>query len=215
MVGILLALQVNNWNQKRQSDKIELQLLAELKNTLSSDFSLTQRTIDGNKRSELSSRVVLQHIEENLPNHDSLSRHFELSIGWWGHLIAKGAYENAKSHGLEFIDNSPLRNRLTGFYERRSMFTETRDERQSLYHNNLVLPVISELFESTKKYDEHDGIAPYNYSDLKSSQRYQNILRTNIGRRQSDDRWISTNLRMMKELEQLLQEEMDNNALSG
>ena len=210
MVGILIALQVNNWNQGRISDKVELQLLLELKNTLTSDYRLTQRTIDGNKRAELSSRVVLRHLEENIPNHDSLSSHFEHSIGWWEHLVNTGAYENAKRYGLEFIDNAILRYRLARFYERRVMFTVTRDERQSAYHFNTVIPVVSEFFESTMKYDEQSGLTPYDYSYLGSSRRYKNILRTNIGRRQSDNEWISTNLRIMRELEPLIQQEIDN-----
>jgi hypothetical protein len=46
MIGILLALQVNNWNESRKEDKQEELILQKLELELSSDVDIIQRPID-------------------------------------------------------------------------------------------------------------------------------------------------------------------------
>ena len=38
MIGILLALQVNNWNERRKTNNLEIQLLKEIKAGLTTDL---------------------------------------------------------------------------------------------------------------------------------------------------------------------------------
>ena len=76
MVGILLALQVNNWNQERISHKYEHNLLAELQKYIVDDYYLIEMSLAGNERTKRSCEIILEHFDQNLPYHDSLSLHF-------------------------------------------------------------------------------------------------------------------------------------------
>lgn len=212
VIGILIALQINNWNQQRIAKKFEHKLLTELQNTIVDDYNLLEMSIDGNVRTARSCEIILAHFDQNLPYHDSLSLHFENSNVWWTMLIRKNAYDNAKAYGLEFIKDDSTRTLLSGLYEQVQSFGQTMDKRQSAYHYNTVTPVLIELFESIDKtwYLPQRGNVPYDYEALKSNKTYRAILKTNIGNRLYFNDWILMTLSQMKSLEKRLQTELEN-----
>ena len=212
VIGILIALQINNWNQQRISTEYEKKLLTELRNTITADYNLLQMAIDGNKRSSRSCEIILSHFDKNLPYHDSLALHFENANVWWTMVIRKNAFETAKAYGLDFIQNDSTRILLSGLYEQVQTYGQTMDERQSLYHYNTVTPVLIELFESIDKtwYLPERGNVPNDYEALKNNKTYRAILKTNIGDRLQYNDWILLTLSQMKSLEKRLQVELEN-----
>ncbi len=212
VIGILIALQINNWNQKRLSDKFEKKLLVELRKTIVDDYDLLGMSIEGNLQSARSCEIILSHFDQDLPYHDSLSLHFENSNHWWTMLIRKNAYDNAKAYGLEFMKDDSTRTMLSGLYEQVQLFGQTMDERQSLYHYNTVTPLLIDLFESIDKtwYMPQRGNVPNDYEALKSNKTYRAILKTNIGNRKYFNDWIHLTLSQMKSLEKRLQMELEN-----
>jgi hypothetical protein len=210
VIGILIALQINNWNEERKADKFEKKLLNELLNSLVDDYELIHLTLGGNKRMQESCKIILEHFDKNLPYHDSLAIHFETANIWYKTLLRQNAYEKAKTYGLDFISDIETQNMLSGLYERQQAFSETMDERQALYYYNTVVPVLSELFESVDKswHMAYNGIIPYDYDQLKQDKRYRNILKTNIGDREYYNGWVSNMLSSMQDLEKRLQQEI-------
>ena len=128
VIGILIALQINNWNQQRISTEYEKKLLTELRNTITADYNLLQMAIDGNKRSSRSCEIILSHFDKNLPYHDSLALHFENANVWWTMVIRKNAFETAKAYGLDFIQNDSTRILLSGLYEQVQTYGQTMDD---------------------------------------------------------------------------------------
>ncbi|WP_445383009.1 hypothetical protein [Robiginitalea sp. IMCC43444] len=212
VIGILIALQINNWNEQRISNLYENKLLKELRSTIIADYNLLQMAIDGNNRTSRSCEIILNHFDQNLPYHDSLDLHFENANLWWTMVIRKNAYETAKAYGLDFIKNDSTRILLSGLYEQVQTFGQTMDERQSLFHYNTVTPVLIELFESIDKtwYLPERGNVPNDYEALKNNKTYRAILKTNMGNRQYYNRWIAMTLSQMKSLEKRLQLEIEN-----
>ena len=76
MIGILLALQVNNWNEKRKSNAHEKLLLKELLNTIETDIETIEMTLQGNKKVQASCNTILEHFEKQLDYNDTLNTHF-------------------------------------------------------------------------------------------------------------------------------------------
>lgn len=91
VIGILIALQLNNWNENRKIKTFEKDLLIGLQTQLIGDFGLINRSIEGNKRVQTSSQIILDHMDQDLPYHDSLALHFETTNIWWKMLIKKTA----------------------------------------------------------------------------------------------------------------------------
>lgn len=54
VIGILIALQINNWNQEQEAYKFENELLAELRQAIIYDYSSIERVLKGNKESKSS-----------------------------------------------------------------------------------------------------------------------------------------------------------------
>jgi len=210
VVGILIALQINNWNERRKARNYEAKLLIELKNTIVSDYKLVARAIKGNERAQSAGHIIVAHLENELPYHDSLNIHFEDVHLRWQLNLSKYAFENAKSYGLQFIKDDSIRLLLTTLYEKNDSFSKIRDSGRILYTQNTVVPILVELFESARSYDKNKpGIIPNDYEALKNNKKYRSILRTAIGYRIDDNNLIRRNLLVMKDLEQRVQKELD------
>ena len=148
VIGILIALQINNWNEGRKRSQTEVQLLQTMKQAIEYDIKQTKFYMEGNERVVKSCKIILNALDNDVPYHDSLSLHFEQANQWWKVLISKHAYENAKLYGLDFIEHDFTRKQLSSLYEGLWSFAETLDERQAMYYYQTVTPVLSDLFES-------------------------------------------------------------------
>lgn len=211
VVGILIALQVNNWNENRKRTIQEKALLTELRNTIISDYEILNMGIEGNIKVQKSCTIILSHLNDNLPYHDSLAFHFERSNVWWRILLRTNTFERLKQFGMDFIKDAETKNMISDLYERNLSFGKTLDERQSLFHYTTFTPILLELFESIDKtwYEPVNGNVPLDYDALKSNQKYKAILRTNIGNRGYYNEWLNNTLDQMIHLDSLLLKEIE------
>jgi hypothetical protein len=76
VIGILIALSLNNWNEKRSLKNEEIKLLKEMKAALLSDKSDIISNIRENSSAANSCAIILRTISEKLPYNDSLDFHF-------------------------------------------------------------------------------------------------------------------------------------------
>lgn len=211
VIGILIALQINNWNQESQSEKFEHKLLSELTETFVGDYSKVDLTIRWNKRDQSSCKIILEHLDRNLPYNDSLLMHFRQANNWTIVMFAKSAFDNAKSYGLHFIKDDSTRKLLTQFYEYQIVWDETNNERQTQYYYNTVIPELTNLFEFTSAPSLYSkGVEPKDYESLKTNERYRNILKSNIENRQQENIWLEMMYNDMKKLEEGLQSELNS-----
>ena len=70
MIGILLALQVNNWNENRKIKIKEIKTLKELLSDLAQNLNDIEGNIVRLKDSKKSNEIILYHMENNLPYND-------------------------------------------------------------------------------------------------------------------------------------------------
>jgi len=118
VIGILIALQVNNWNEERKKTNRENQLLAQL--TEDVDLLLEELDIDIGflKRNvSLTDTLLFYRI---LNPHQNWEYYFKAAP--WGNPKVYppiATYENLKSIGLEVISDPDLRNRITDLYDRK------------------------------------------------------------------------------------------------
>lgn len=140
VIGILIALQINNWNENQKNKATEQKLLKELKD----DLSETLR--------DLKTDIVIA--SDHLAMSDSLYSSLYLkgetpeaiTIGFWflykrGSLFAKiSSYESIKNAGIDLIQDDELRIQITKFYEMdlmriinlENIISKNRDEIQNI-----------------------------------------------------------------------------------
>jgi len=116
VIGILIALQINNWNQNRKIRHTELKLLYELKEDLQETKIDLLSDIEKAKNILLITDSIYQKI-----NAKDLDKPIEISINYISEtsmLFPKlSAYEALQSEGITIVSNDLLRKKITDFYQ--------------------------------------------------------------------------------------------------
>ena len=121
MIGILLALQINNWNETRKDRVFEVKMLSEIRNALENDIVSFERSVLRLHKLDSATNVMAEHIYKQSTFVDSLyykgeSRWYYLRAGIQ-YQYNRGPYEAIKSSGIDRISNDSLRNKLIKLYD--------------------------------------------------------------------------------------------------
>lgn len=122
VVGILIALQINNWNQQRLKSNQEYKLLLELR----TDLEITQNEL----KQDISNLDSVYGITENLIKYldtinqanydkDDYKRSFMAATFNFKLYPRTIAFENLKSLGIELVQNDSIRNLILDIFDRR------------------------------------------------------------------------------------------------
>ena len=172
VLGILIALQINNWNENRNLRKLENVLLVDIKDNLIATRTNLTSNISYNKITLYNYEKILSHIKENLPYSNSLDSAFSY-IGYWSEPnFTYTAYETIKSKGLDIIQNDSLKLLITKMYEQNFPFLIDEFKGEWELHQSLVLPYIFHNIQ----YINSDIARPNNYNDLKTSDEFRNLM---------------------------------------
>mgnify|MGYP000224068691 CR=1 FL=1 len=204
VIGILIALQVNNWNEERKEAAFERKVLNEIITSIGQNINYLNRGIDSNNDAINSCRIILNYFDKNLPYSDSLDRHFSVSLQWFYPSIQNNAYESLKSSGLHLIKSDSIRDKLGGIYEWKYM--EILNQRQEDYFYGIVAPVLAELFES---YEFRGPMKPYNYDELKESNKYKHIIRTLKSNRELQNQYWEMSINSRLDLAKMIEQELN------
>ena len=140
VVGILIALQINNWNEESKSRIEAHQLLRVLKTNTESNIRSLEQT-NGVAESVIASiDIVIDNLTDTKVYHDSLRHHFLFSTffpqsGW-----EDGAYETLKGKGLDLISSNDLRDEIVGVYEQERQKMLQESSNSSSFANNSLYP---------------------------------------------------------------------------
>ena len=119
MIGILLALQVNNWNEERKLGKQESMILTEMNKNLKLDLTHFET-----QQEAIKSRLVkVDHLYNSLINgdleySDSLHAYFGAVYGVENIDLNTANYDDLKSRGFDLITDDSLRFEINQFYEK-------------------------------------------------------------------------------------------------
>ena len=117
MIGILLALQVNNWNEERKLIKSERVLLAGIKEDVQRNIENLEEAMSIQKDHLNSGDIILKALEFRTPYHDSLDIHFS-KMGRIGTIsLSSASFETLKSEGVGIIRDEKLRKMIIELFE--------------------------------------------------------------------------------------------------
>lgn len=116
VIGILIALQMNNWNEEKKIRTFETDILNLLDLNLASDSLLM--------RFELNRAQLANQVTDSLLDQVNLKQYNEQLNGWMGKIISferfksqSSAFEVLKSKGFETIRDEELRLSLITYYD--------------------------------------------------------------------------------------------------
>ncbi|MCJ7468291.1 MAG: DUF6090 family protein [Maribacter sp.] len=150
VIGILIALSINNWNDGRKGKKFEQEILSLIDQNLERDSVLICIELIKNKRAmDLTDRLLEQVANKNYKN-DSLNL-------WMGEIICferfksqSSAFEVLKAKGIETISNKRLQIELISYYDESlyKLYESLKDVENSF--NNDWIPVVKQDFSDFK-----------------------------------------------------------------
>ncbi len=117
VIGILIALQINNWNVRKQERQVEFEMLRELKSGLEGDLSDITYNLKAHQQYLYSQGIVLEWLESQTPMQDSLYKHFSYVTKGTTFLFNEGPYETIKQKGMRIITDNNLRLRIQRLYD--------------------------------------------------------------------------------------------------
>ena len=119
MIGILLAIQVNNWNQGQKNNKSESVYLNSVYSDLKEQSLMLEERISFENRNVESTQKAVDLIDNNLYNQniDSLRRLILRSLGTRTFSTSDATYDDLKSTGnLQLISDNQLKNKIIKLY---------------------------------------------------------------------------------------------------
>ena len=172
VIGILIALQVNNWNQTMQQKKKEIKILQEIHENLQTNIQNFLEEIK--KQDEVIQNIDLisYQLKHDIPFQDSMGWKYSTVAFSESYVIVNSAYESLKNLGFDIITSDSLKNRIIYLFS--VIYAEGEN----------VLPVGLAEYESLitpiyKKHIEFDkrGYATINdYEKLKKDNEFTNML---------------------------------------
>ncbi len=119
VVGILIALQVNNWNEDKNTRKIEHKLLQELKTDLEETKTDLLTDMDKAQYELLVIDSLYQQIQNDRAENNPRPIRFSMQFIYnRSKLVPKSsAYESLQAFGINLISNDHLRKSITDLYE--------------------------------------------------------------------------------------------------
>jgi len=136
VVGILIALQINNWNESKQEDAITQKYYEGFISDLEKDKTLLDTLINVRKKQSASAKVLLGMIESKEYDLDEFYNHYYFLFPFYRFIPNSNTLEEVlNSSHLRFIKNENIKNRLLNL---RSAYKSIQLNEEHVYEDRAV-----------------------------------------------------------------------------
>lgn len=197
VIGILIALQINSWNEWRKDRTTERVILNDLAKNIEINIQTFQNDIDLLQQWNHSSEIVIHTLENKLDYSDTLKQHFHLARVTKQELFLSNiGYQAYKNQGLDIITNKALSTEVVKLYEVTI---------PSTLSTNSLVNELEPSFDNhnVQNFDfiEGEGLTPNDYESLFSNHYYISWIKAYSQGRRS---LIATDNILIKECESVL-----------
>ncbi|TFV93628.1 hypothetical protein E4S40_15405 [Algoriphagus kandeliae] len=172
VIGILIALSINNWNEERKSSLLELKLLKEVEVSMKEDSLLLNNAIARMQRQSRIAEGIRAHFSQRKAYHDTLDTSFGRVSFLFNTQFSYAAYESLTLAGLNLIRNDSLRLQLPDYYHFLKNIEEVGQEFDlPVYFRTTIYPKYFNSFSWGE-----DGAHPADYDRLLNSSDFMVAL---------------------------------------
>jgi len=205
VIGILIALQINNWNEEKKNKAFEKEILEQLSANLIKD-KMTLQMVTANFDHAVNSTQKILRSNWSPMEQDSLQY-------WLGDVIQfdrfqplTNAYEVAKSKGLDLISNKQLRFLLGTYYDDASKHAvKSIEDIERVFSGHWVPFMQKEGLDF--KFREY--VVVRDYTIFKEDTDAKGVLRLNQDNYRSGSETIKIVIGIIEKLQALIKEELD------
>jgi len=204
MVGILMALQINNWNEVNKLQKREITLLYELSSNLKINIKNLENDIKIQTMSIKSFKYILSLPKNRIPYNDSISKYLYDIDYCPDVLLVSSAFHTLKSSGLEIIQSDSLRIAIVNLFEVNypSLVQETRRLEDQLWP-----AVVMPLFQKHLRND-NDRWIPNDYDNWLKDTEFFNMISFRGTLRNSSTSFKKKAIEQTNDVIQLIEKEL-------
>ena len=208
VIGILIALQINNWNEYQKERTSEIEILKELKENLNQDIVNLEIRIAENTKYITANKKVLAHLEQRTMLTDSLKMQYALLSAFSTFRPITAGYENLKSEGVNRIQNKELRNAITKLYDYQYFyFVEDVIYAIDNFRNNKESYVVTKIHfeENVKKFSSR----PINLESLYDDELFKGYLKSSIVLQNWMNKRRNDGILQIEKVMQLIKDELE------
>lgn len=221
VIGILIALQINNWNENQKAKEFEKNVLKEINKTLNDDLGLFGMLEERMrvKDTAIYNLLLVRNGKLSLTD-EELTK--SINRAHWYLLFSynQAPYEALKSSGLDKIKTDSLRIAITKYYEVSIPRTETFLKVSTEYYRPLIVAkenllkeqgFFSNYFELRIDENGGEGFYPmkkYNFNKYINDASYNEVLLLEAEYKINMNRNISNIIAKTKELEEIVRLEL-------
>ena len=179
VIGILIALQINNWNEYQKERKTESKVLKEVAENLEANILRLQSLIERGNIDNQASDVITSVIDNNLSYSDSLNTYFYFALNPVdeGSFLSYVGFESLKNEGFEIIHDDQLKKEIINLFE--GIY---RDLRAKYNRTNLIsTPDLTDFREQhflfqTDTVRQQIGHIPLDFDNLIKNKHFKSKL---------------------------------------
>ena len=144
VIGILIALSINNWNENRKTRITELTYLENIKTDLQLNITSLDTFIVSRKTSIKSTNIVIEYFEKTKPiNFNDFNYHSLIVMVWYPFEQNDNTYQELMNSGqLSIISNKTIKNNLQNVNAGLNKITFIESEMQQDFETYLYEPFL-------------------------------------------------------------------------
>ena len=180
VIGILIALQINTWNEERKTRIIETKTLKEIRANLELDLVELNNDIAVMDSISHAGEAVIDYLNSHNEPSDSFKYDVHVSRINPHFDPNQGGYSLLNSKGIDIISNDSLRGSISKLYESNYPYYAKYENERIFKLNNIILPKFADYFSfHTTENNYFKAIAEISqkdFSDLKNDTSFINML---------------------------------------
>jgi hypothetical protein len=178
VIGIMIALSLNNANDVKNQRRKEHALLNEMHQNLKIDLKDLDYNIKESVKRIQANEIILKELQERMPMHDSLKPYYANIIGNFQLSNNTAAWENLKSVGMDLISNDSLRNAISNLYTVKYRYLDNVTKGVDDGHQwNTFYPQFLDLINVEQFWIAAE---PVNHEALMENRKFKETLKMNL-----------------------------------
>ena len=181
VIGILIALQINNWSEWRKDRIKEREILQDLQENIELNNKLLSFNLSFLDSLDASADVIINVLNTQQTYSDTLNIHFNNATkhGFLNFMLSKSSFEAYKNVGFDIIQNKSLKDEIIDLFE--VTYPTLERVHDFLESESEITRVL--VFDKFFRLD-YESLYPFNYDQFLKDEKYPSLfnrIRSNRG----------------------------------
>ena len=177
VIGILIALQINNWNENNKHSKVLSEVITEIREDLISDSLSISNLLKLRKEDYRVQQRVINSFEEKMPFNEQIKSDLGRVMIERPLFLVTNGFDLLKELNISSLKDKSLRTSLITYYQNTKLAIEKEVEDDKREFWNVMLPYIRHNF---KEWIFGQYGIPYDYEKVQDDDYFLSSLKNNL-----------------------------------